>query len=64
MKVTQNPKTGKLIIDGDGEVVFLEKDMPFVDPIEKVTGFVFKGLEVDLSHYLFQAPKPMKYTPA
>ena len=47
MKVTQNPKTGKLIVDGEGAVIHIERYLPMDDPIEKVTNFIFRAVKVD-----------------
>lgn len=39
MKVTQNPKTGKLIVDGEDETIYTTRAIPGQDSVELVTGF-------------------------
>lgn len=45
MKVTQNPKTGKLIVEGEGATIFVTRAIPGNDPVELVKGFNIRPLE-------------------
>jgi len=45
MKVTQNSKTGKLIVNGEGKIIYTTRAIPGSDPVELVTGFNIRPSE-------------------
>lgn len=45
MKVKQNPKTGKLMVDGMGRTIYITRAIPSDDPVELVTGFNIQPIE-------------------
>lgn len=45
MKVTQSPETGRLIVDGEGEIIYINRAIPSGDPVGLVTGFIIRPSE-------------------